>query len=106
MAPRRTRAKAVDVGFMLAWMVFWAAGMVVVVWNLGASALQGEAMPALFMAAWLVAAGAGLVSAGRRLLALLSGPAPGPRRSTREHAWDDGIPPPPPAGDGGGANRP
>ena len=91
---------------MVVWMVLWAAGMVVVVWSLGASALAGELVPVVFMAGWLAVAGIGLVSAGRRLVALMSAPEPGPVRSQREHAWDDGIPPSPPGGDEGRAPRP
>ncbi len=81
---------------MVIWMVFWAAGMVIVVWQLGAAALDGEVAPAIFMLAWLAVAAIGLVSAGRRLARILTAGDPGPRRSTREHAWDDGIPPSPP----------
>ena len=91
MARRPARARGVEIAFT-------AAGMVIVVWHFGASALAGEAAPALFMAVWLVAAAIGLASAARRLVKLFAGEDPGPRRSTREHAWDDGIPPPPPPG--------
>jgi hypothetical protein len=96
MARRPVRARRSGIAFMAAWMVLWAAGMVIVVWHFGASALAGELAPALFMAAWLAVAGIGLVSAGRRLAGLLTGGDPGPRRSTRAHSWDDGIPPAPP----------
>ncbi|MFO1142065.1 MAG: hypothetical protein U1E59_06690 [Amaricoccus sp.] len=106
MARRAVRAKATGIGFLLVWMVLWAAAMVVVVWSLGAAALAGEAAPAVFMVGWLAVAAIGLVSAGRRLVALLTAPDPGPTLSRREHAWDDGIPPPPPDSDGDRASRP
>jgi len=90
---------------MAAWMVLWAAGMVIVVWHFGASALAGEAAPAVFMAVWLAVAAVGLVSAGRRLAGLFTAGDPGPKRSTREHSWDDGIPPAPPPGVGDAGSR-
>ena len=97
--PRRpARARGLEIAFTVVWMVFWAAGMVVVVWQFGASALAGEAVPALFMLVWLVVASIGLVSAARRLTEVFTEGDPGPKRSTRKHAWDDGIPPPPPPG--------
>ena len=86
MARRLTRAKGTAIAFMVVWMVLWAAAMLVVVWSLGARALAGEAVPAVFMLGWLVVAGIGLFSAGRRLVRLLVEPEPGPRRSTREHS--------------------
>ena len=67
VARRPARAKATEIAFMVVWMVLWAAGMVIVVWSLGASALAGELAPAVFMA--------GLAGGGRHR-ARVGGPAP------------------------------
>jgi hypothetical protein len=90
MPPRRDWPA---IGFLAVWMVFWAGGILTAFWHLGAAALDGEAAPAIFLAVWLAAAGYGLWSAARQLLRLLLG-IRAPRRSIRDHHWEDGIDPP------------
>ena len=73
--------------------MFWAAGILTAIWHLGAAALGGEAAPALFLAVWLAVAGYGLWSAARKLARLLLGVRE-PRRSGRDHRWEDRMGPP------------
>lgn len=96
---RRSRSEKVSIGFLIVWMTFWASAILVAVWNMGDAALSGEPAPAIFLLVWLVAAGFGLLSAGRRLKRLLlkeKAPPPQPRRG---HSWNDGLDPPPPPRD-------
>ena len=91
------RRSRVDAGFLVLWMVFWTAAILVAVWMLGSAALSGELAAAAFLATWVAAAGFGLASAGRRLVQTLTG-GPPPRPNRRR--WDDGMDPP---GGGSGA---
>lgn len=103
MAPPRRRAAGI--GFMILWLTFWLAAILVALWSMGSAALDGEPAAAAFLAIWTVAAGFGLVAGARRLRArLLNQPAERP--AFRNHRWNDGIepadatpgdaPPPPP----------
>lgn len=93
-----TRNEKSSIVFLIVWMVFWAGGMMIMVIALGGAALAGDLAPLLFMVVWLVAAGFGLLSAGRKLRRLLlrDGPA---RRPPLSQPWNDGVterPPLPP----------
>ena len=108
MAPPRRRATGI--GFMVLWLTFWLAAILVAIWSMGRAALAGEPAAAIFLAIWTVAAGFGLLNGARRLGALLLDD-PTPARPSRNHRWNDGIdagptpyptpgtvpPPPPPA---------
>ena len=74
------------IGFLAVWLTFWAAAILVAVWHMGAAALAGELVPALFLAIWLAAAGFGLWSGARRLKALLLDEKR-PHRAHRNHRW-------------------
>lgn len=94
------RRRATGIGFMILWLTFWTAAILVALWSMGHAALAGEPAAALFLAVWLVAAAFGLVSGARRLRALLLD-EPTPRPPLRNHRWNDGVdpspaPPPPP----------
>jgi hypothetical protein len=91
----RSRSDRVAIGFTIVWMTFWTSAILVAIWTLGAAALSGEPAAALILAVWLAAAVFALVSVGRRLQHLLLG-TPRPRRSGRNHRWNDGIDPPGP----------
>jgi hypothetical protein len=88
--------------FLVLWMTFWLAAILIAVWTMGAAALAGEPMAAIVLLVWVGAALFGLVSAGRSLRALLLGERP-QRRPHRNHRWNDGLdpaaPPEPAAGD-------
>ena len=85
------RGDRVSIGFMVAWLVVWGAGMLIAIWSLGAAALQGEVGAILFLAIWLAGAAFGLVAGARKLRGLTFGeprkPLPPPT------AWHDGIAP-------------
>lgn len=85
-----TRNEKSSIVFLIVWMIFWAGGMMLVVIALGGAALSGDFAPLIFMAVWLVAAGFGLVSAGRKLRRLLlrDGPV---RRPPVSQPWNDGV---------------
>jgi hypothetical protein len=87
--PRRGRAPIV---FLVVWLTFWASAILVALWHMGATALAGEPVPAVFLAIWLAAAGFGLWSGARRLKRLLLGEKP--PRPHRDHRWHDGVEPP------------
>jgi hypothetical protein len=91
---RRGRRSRIDTGFVIVWMVFWTAAMLVAVWLLGSAALSGQLGAAVFLGIWLAAAGFGLWSAGRGLVERLTGTEP---RRPDARRWEDGIDPP---GDG------
>ena len=67
----RRRSAPVNVGFLVLWMVFWTAAILVAIWHMGGAAWHGEVAPALFLVVWVVAAGFGLLSAARQLVRLL-----------------------------------
>lgn len=84
------RGDRASIGFMIVWLVVWAAGMLIAVWSLGAAALRGEGGAILFLAIWLGGACIGLVAGARKLGRLTFGgppaaPPPVPR------TWNDGI---------------
>src|SRR5687768_8373307 len=85
--PRRAWAR---IGFLIAWLTFWASAILVAVWHLGGAALAGEAMPAVFLAIWVAAAGFGLWSGARRLVGALLGDKR-LRPPHRDHRWRDGF---------------
>ncbi|MER2509601.1 MAG: hypothetical protein ABTQ27_12715 [Amaricoccus sp.] len=84
------RQRKVAIGFMIAWLVFWAAGMIVVLFTFGGAVLSGDLGAMLFLLVWLAAASVGLVAGARNLRGLLFGeekaerPLPPPE-------WQDGI---------------
>lgn len=82
------RSRAVGIGFMILWLTFWTAAILVAVWSMGSAALSGQPAAAVFLAVWLVAAGFGFVSGARRLRALLLDQPP-PTRPSRNHHWND-----------------
>jgi hypothetical protein len=91
MPGARARKDLVAIGFMIVWMVVWGAGMLVAVWLMGGRVLAGEAVAALVLLVWLAAAGFGLLSAGRRLVALVMREPRARRRGFGEHRWSDGV---------------
>ena len=50
-----------DAGLLGLWMVVWTAMIIVAVWMLGSAALRGEIGAAAILAAWVAAAGFGLL---------------------------------------------
>lgn len=109
---RRGRPQWAGSAFLIVWMTFWLAAIVVAVWTMGEAALSGEPAAAIVLLVWVGAALFGLVSAGRSLKAALLGERP-ERTPHRNHRWSDGLdaggpgpdetppPPPPPPSDGG-----
>ena len=99
---RRGRPDGKGSAFLVLWMTFWLAAILIAVWTMGEAALSGEPAAAIFLFVWIGVALFGLVSAGRSLRALVIGERPEPRLR-RNHGWNDGIdtpgetPPPPPA---------
>ena len=57
---RLGRSQKVNAGFLVVWMVFWTAGIIVAVWISAAAALGGDLAAGIFLAIWLAAAGFGL----------------------------------------------
>ena len=84
------RRRAVAIGFMILWLTFWLAAMLIAVWSMGREALDGQPAAAVFLAVWTLAAGFGLLNGARRLRGLLADD-PAPPRPVRNHRWDDGI---------------
>ncbi len=85
------RGRRIATGFMVLWLVFWGAGILVVLYGLGAALLAGNAAGALLMALWLVAAVFGLWQ-GLRKMRQLAGLAPPPARPVRDHIRRDAPP--------------
>jgi hypothetical protein len=80
--------------FLIVWMIFWLAAILVAVWSLGGAAFSGEPVAAVFLAVWVAFALFGLQSAARRVRDQFTG-AGGPRRRPHgRHRWNDGIDPP------------
>ena len=84
---RRDRA---GIGFLIVWIVFWTAAILIAAWRLGGAAGQGDASAAVVLAIWLAAAGFGLWNAARRLKQLLTNAPPKSRPNAR-HRWEGGI---------------
>lgn len=91
MAADRRRGRTLSIGFMIVWLVFWAAGILIVVWGLGGAVLDGNLEAAVVMAVWLTAAGLGLVAGGRRLRQMLRNDGRPPPKGVRNHQWKDGF---------------
>lgn len=89
------RGRRVATGFLVVWLVFWSAGMLVVLYGLALALRSGDGFGIALMALWLAAAGFGLWQGLRKLRALAGGPA-AVRRSARSHRWRDAEPPEPP----------
>ena len=85
-----TRNEKISIAFLIVWMIFWAGGMMIMVVALGGAAMAGDLAPLVFMAVWLVAAGFGLASAGRKLRQLLMRDGP-LRRPSADQPWHDGM---------------
>jgi hypothetical protein len=98
----RPRGERIAIGFMVVWLVIWAAGMMIVLYGLSRAVAGGEPMAMLIMTLWLGGAGFGLLMGARKLRQLLLMPGVPPRKG-RDRAWNDGLrdgdgpPPPPPA---------
>lgn len=110
---RDGRPDKAGAAFLVLWMTFWLAAILIAVWTMGEAALSGAPGPAIVLLLWIGAALFGLVSAGRSLRAMVLGERPA-RRTGGNHAWNDGLdpaagagaaPPPPPA-EGPGVERP
>ncbi|MEM8570490.1 MAG: hypothetical protein AAGG56_06220 [Pseudomonadota bacterium] len=71
MAPSRSSKERLAIGFMLAWIVFWAGGMLIVLYGLVTSLLAGNTTAGILMAIWLGAAGLGLFFGVRKLRILI-----------------------------------
>jgi hypothetical protein len=84
------RRRWAGVGFMIVWLTFWTAGILVAVWHLGAQALAGEPAAAVFLVVWLAAAIFALRNGALQLKALLMNEKT-PARPHRNHAWRDGM---------------
>lgn len=87
------RGRTVSIGFMVVWLIFWAAAILVAVWALGGSAWSGDLGAAVFLAVWISAAGFGLAQGIRRLVGLVRGD-PVTIRRLRPNVWKDGMGPP------------
>lgn len=76
---------------MILWIVFWLAGMLIVLYGIGRSLLSGDLVPVAFMLLWLAAAGFGLYQGVRKLRVLL---AQGERQSivTKSRASQGDLP--------------
>jgi hypothetical protein len=86
----RSRQEKVQIGFLVVWLVFWTAGILVAVVTLGGVAWQGEPVPALVLVIWLAAAGFALWQVANKLVRLLLHGRP-PPRPVRDHDWQDGV---------------
>jgi hypothetical protein len=88
------RRKPVPIVFMIAWLVFWLAGIFVALRMMGGAVLEGEPVAALVLALWLGAAGLGLYHGMQRLFGLLLGErrGGGPRPPHPRHDWRDDMP--------------
>lgn len=87
------RGRKVSIGFMVIWLIFWAAAIFVAVWALGGSAWSGDLGAAAFLAIWIGAAAFGLAQGIRRLVGLARGD-PVTIRRLRPNTWKDGMGPP------------
>ncbi len=94
MPRTRTRGEKIAIGFMIVWLVFWCAGILIVVYGLGSAALGGDLMAVGMMTLWLLAAGFGLYSGGRKLRQFLLNETPAPP-AVRNHSWTGDLPEPP-----------
>jgi hypothetical protein len=90
----RPRGEKIAIGFMVVWLVFWSAGILVVIYGLGAAVLGGDPIAVLMMALWLAGAGFGLWSGSRKLRQLLM-ERETPSRPARNHEWTGDIADPP-----------
>lgn len=90
MARRRSRSDKVSIGFMILWLTFWTAGMLLAVVAMGGAALNGEPGALVFLVIWLAAAGFGLFNGARRLWRLITGEGP-TRRPPVDQPWNDGM---------------
>ena len=94
---RRGRPDRKGSAFLVLWMTFWLAAILIAVWTMGEAALSGAPAAAIFLFVWIGMALFGLVAAGRSLRALLFGERPEPRLH-RNHGWNDRIAAPGPSG--------
>lgn len=90
MEKTRSGKEKFAIGFMVVWIVFWAAGMLIVIYGLVRSLLSGNLTAAGFMGIWLVAAGFGLAMGMRKLVELLRNGRTAPE-GARNHDWNDGT---------------
>ena len=80
-----------EIAFMVVWMVFWTAAILIALYTFGAAALAGDLMAALFLMVWIAVALFALYRAGMRLLHLMVGQSRSGRPIGRAHKWNDGI---------------
>lgn len=90
---RPGRSRAASIGFMVVWLIFWAAAILVAVRALGGSAWSGDLSAAVFLGIWICAAAFGLAQGIRRLVSLAKG-EPVTIRRLRPNDWKDGMGPP------------
>lgn len=90
MAEARSGREKVAIGFMVVWVVFWTAGMLIVLYGLVSALLAGDMTAAGFMGIWLVAAGFGLAMGLRKLVQILRHGRTRPE-GARNHDWKDGT---------------
>ncbi len=88
MTVSRSGRERFAIGFMVVWIVFWAAGMLIVLYGFGTALLGGNFAAAGFMLIWLAAAGFGLFMGARKLVQILRHERPEPE-GARAHEWND-----------------
>jgi uncharacterized membrane protein YhaH (DUF805 family) len=82
------RSRRVAIGFMVVWIVFWAAGIFIVLFGLISALRSGNLTALAFMLVWLAAAGFGLFMGVRKLRDLWRF-GKTPPRPVGNHVWDD-----------------
>jgi hypothetical protein len=90
MAGGRSGRERAAIGFMIVWIVFWTAGMLIVLYGLATTLMSGDLAPAAFMCVWLLAAGFGLTMGVRKLVQILRTGREA-RPGARDHLWKDGT---------------
>lgn len=90
MTGGRSGKERIAIVFMIAWIIFWAAGMLIVIYGLVTALLASNLTAAGFMAIWLVAAGFGLSMGVRKLVQILRHGRSAPE-GARNHEWRDGT---------------
>ncbi len=90
MARTRPRREKIAIGFMVLWLVFWTAGILIVLYGLVMAAGRGHLGGMAVMGVWLVAAAYGLYAGARKLRQLLT-MGEGQRAGTPNQRWSDGM---------------
>ena len=89
-----TRRSKVAIGFMIVWLVFWGAGILIVLYGLARAIGSGSFAGMAMMTVWLAAAVFGLVAGIRKLRSLVL-PSEAQERSRPAPAWRDAEEPRP-----------